>query len=120
MKMVVVQAVAVNVQMYFATKSLGQKYWGYLFHQITCVAVLLVLSVCARLAGSAALGGAPAAFWMLVTSATLYIGAVGVVAFLAPTWLGVSRADVARGISVVLTALPWVRSGGRGDDSSTK
>jgi O-antigen/teichoic acid export membrane protein len=110
-KMVVIQAVAVNVQLYFAAKRLSHDYWPYLVQQVSCLGVLLVLAVGARQAGLAALGGG-SSILPLAASAAVYASMCGGVAHWAPHWFGLSRTDVARAASWASAAVAWVKTDG--------
>jgi O-antigen/teichoic acid export membrane protein len=108
LKMVVLQLVAVNIQLYFNARMLGLRFTRYLAHQAASIACLLGLALAARVVVGALLAGAGGVIGALAATAMVYAVVVAVVVGFAPPLFGLRSGDLRRGLRS-LTAVARLR-----------
>jgi O-antigen/teichoic acid export membrane protein len=92
-KMVILNIIGVNVQLYFNSKRLRFNYWNYLRHQIVAVGILFALAISAdfvatyllRLSGNVI---------VFIVSGVIYSASAAVVVYKLPIILGMRREDI--------------------------
>lgn len=92
-KMVLINILGVNVQLYFNAKHLRFNYWNYLWHQVITVGIFLGLAVSADLIVIQLLrfSGSVVTFFI---SGVIYSALVAAVVYMLPEILGVKRGDI--------------------------
>jgi O-antigen/teichoic acid export membrane protein len=93
-KMVVIQIIGVNVELYFSTRLLGLRFWRYLAHQIGSVGVFLILSFLADLLAEYVFQVSDNAIISFVSSGIVYSILVAGLAVAFPLVFGLSRNDI--------------------------
>jgi len=106
-KMVVVNIIAVNVQLYFNARQLHLRFWRYVGHQIISVAVLLGIAYVSVILMDHILfsGGAVIANFML--SGCIYTLLVSCLILLFPPIFGITHADLASVFQKIAFATGW-------------
>jgi O-antigen/teichoic acid export membrane protein len=93
-KMVVIQIIGVNVQLYYNARLLGLRFWSYLGHQLGSIGVLLTIAFLASLFVECVLGVSGNIIINFVSSGILYsILVAGVIIFF-PLVFGLNRNDI--------------------------
>ena len=103
LQMLVVQVVAVNVQLYFNAKHLGLRMSRYVAHQIASAAALLVLAHAARRLADGLIGPGFFGVGAFVAAGIAYTAAVAAVGWTWPKLFGLDR-DQLSGLLAVLRA----------------
>lgn len=93
-KMVALQFLAVNVQLFFNARFLSLKLNNYLIHQILSVLMMLSLSLAADYFSQNFLSLAENIIINFIVSGILYTVFVGVITFFLPVLFGLQREDI--------------------------
>ena len=93
-KMVAIQLVVVNVQLYFIAKYLNINFWKYLGHQILCISSLLILSVLTLFFEKFVFNSQKAIIVKFLFSGVIYSIAVGLLVYLKPVIFGLTRNNI--------------------------
>ncbi len=93
-KMVLVNFIGVNVQVYFNARLLNLNYWRYLGHQVVSVGCLLAIAAIASLTADHILGLRDMALVSFLVSGTLYTLAVLSLTCFLPVIFGISKEDI--------------------------
>jgi O-antigen/teichoic acid export membrane protein len=109
-KMVGIQVIAVNVQLYYSCKQLGSHYYKYLIHQITCIVVFLALAKFSEYAQ----------LWIFsplnvlsefLSNGVIYTGFIVLIGWLFPGLFGLNRDDLTRIFAKINTLIGYCLSG---------
>ena len=92
-KMVLLNIIGVNVQLYFNAKQLRFNYWSYLWHQIITVGILFSLAISTNFVVTHLLkfSGKIIVFFV---SGVIYSALVAIVIYMLPAILGMRREDI--------------------------
>jgi len=101
-KMVIVQAVGVNVHLYFNCRFLKLNFWRYVGHQVVSVLFFLFLSALATVAVNKALAFVQSVIVKLVVAGILYTCMVVVLLYFLPIVLGLRRKEILSMTQLVL------------------
>ena len=93
-KMVVLQFVGVNVQLWFNARLLKLRFWRYIGHQIVSVGCLLGVAVIAMLVVDKGLGLQNKVVLSFLLSGILYTLMTGVLGYAQPVLFGLERRDI--------------------------
>lgn len=93
LKMVVLQFIAVNVQLWFNARFLGLSFWGYFGHQIAVLASMTALALVGRAVGDRIPGPVLVQF---LAGGAVYTAAVLALAIAVPGTFGLDRSDLSR------------------------
>lgn len=93
-KMVIVQFIGVNVQLYYNAKFLDLSFWKYIAHQIIVVVFLVISAVCVSFAVDKIAHGRMNILSSLSVSAIIYFFVVGGLVYWRPMIFGVKREDI--------------------------
>jgi O-antigen/teichoic acid export membrane protein len=94
-KMVVIQIIFVNVQLFYNSQLLNLNFWKYLGHQIICVTCLIVISTLVMWFVSNGLNLENHIFISFLLSGMLYTGLVGILVYFQPIVFGITSQDLA-------------------------
>lgn len=107
-KLVVVQAVLVNIQVWFSCRLLHIKFREYFVHQSATLLCFLVLGFLAtRFVDDVLMVYPNQYFWEFLIGGTFYCGLVGLVGYAVPSLFGIHRNDILQLISYVLKRLKF-------------
>ncbi len=106
-KMVVVNVMTVNVQLYFNTKLLNLNFWRYIGHQIVNVAALLIAAIISVVLLDHVLFSDGSIITNFTLSGCIYVVLVSVMILLYPPVFGLTRADVAVALKRIAAATRW-------------
>jgi O-antigen/teichoic acid export membrane protein len=95
-KMVLIQIVGVNVQLYFNARFLGLRFWRYVGHQFACVGSLLFLALATRWAVDSLSPVQPS--WMVnfFLAGVAYSLLAAILVYSQPVVFGITRHDIHR------------------------
>ena len=94
MKMVLIQCLAVNVQLYFNSRFLGLNFWKYIGHQFLSIGLLLVLACIAKFIVENTLACGSNMLICFLISGFLYTLAVAMMIYFWPVIIGLGREDI--------------------------
>lgn len=97
-KMVVVQVVMVNVQLWYNCRELGTGFFFFVAHQAACAAWLLVCGFAAKCLADLCIGQEFAAFFL---AGVVYTVLIGVSALVVPALFGLDNKDRERALALV-------------------
>jgi O-antigen/teichoic acid export membrane protein len=100
-KMVILNFVWVNVQLYFNAKFLNLRFWRYVGHQVLSLACLLILASCAVFAVDHLVGSGDHVIMGFLFAGIVYTIMVIAATFLQPAIFGISRRDVQAAITLI-------------------
>jgi O-antigen/teichoic acid export membrane protein len=93
-KMVTLQFIIVNVQLWFNTRLLGLPFWRYIVHQVTIVAVLLIIAFITMIFVDNGLGLKDMTIFSFLLSGLFYSIVVMIMLFIQPRFLGLNKDDL--------------------------
>ena len=93
-KMVALQFIAVNVQLYFNARLLGLRFWRYVGHQIVSVACLLGVAAISMFVVDKGLGLHDKVILSFLLAGVLYTFMVVVLGYVQPIIFGLTRQDI--------------------------
>jgi len=93
-KMVAIQIVGVNVQLYFNARLLKLRFWRYIGHQIVSVACLLGVAAISMFVIDKGIGLHDRVVLSFILSGMLYTLMVGAVGYVQPVLFGLQRQDI--------------------------
>ena len=93
-KMVVIQVVAVNVQLYFNAKLLQLSFWKYFTHQILCLGCLLLLAFLSSFKITNCFSSFTNIIINFISNGMLYTITVVVLVYFVPSVFGLNRKDI--------------------------
>jgi O-antigen/teichoic acid export membrane protein len=93
-KMVLIQVIFVNIQLYYNSRLLNLNFWKYIGHQIVCVGCLLIISIVVMWFVSNGLNLANQVIISFLLSGMLYTGLVGILVYFQPIVFGITSHDI--------------------------
>jgi len=93
-KMVLIQFIAVNVQLYFNARLLGLRFWRYVGHQVMSVGCLLGIALIAMVCVDRGLALQNKVFYSFFLAGVLYTLMVMTLAYCQPIFFGLKRQDI--------------------------
>ena len=93
-RMVALQFIAVNVQLYFNSRLLGLQFWRYLGHQIVSVGFLLGVAVISKFIVDKGIGFHDKIILSFVLAGVLYTLMVMILGYVQPVLFGLQRRDI--------------------------
>jgi len=93
-KMVALQIIGVNVQLYFNARLLGLRFWRYVGHQVVSVGCLLGIAAIAMTCVDQGLGFQDKVFYSFFLAGVLYTLMVMMLAYCQPIFFGLKRQDI--------------------------
>ncbi len=94
LKMVFLNMVGVNIQVFYNTKLLNLRYWRYLSHQLVCVGCLLAVAAVSGMISDKIIVIKDSIFIGFLFSGILYTAGVIALAFIQPWIMGLNRKDM--------------------------
>jgi cation transport ATPase len=104
-KMVSLQLIAVNVQLYFNSMFLKLSFWKYLGHQALCVGCLIAIAIIASFGVDNVLGLHENIIPSFLLAGVLYTVMVIVLVYCVPVVAGLHRQDIQSVVRILLTNL---------------
>ena len=95
-KMVLIQVVGINAQLYFSTKFLRLRFWRYVGHQFASAGCLLFLAFATRWAVESMSSIQPGVIGNFLLAGVSYSFLVTIVVYFQPVLFGISRDDIHR------------------------
>jgi len=93
-KMVAVQIIGVNVQLWFNARLLGLSFWRYIGHQLVSAGCLLGIAVLAKISIDQGLALQNKIFYNFFLAGVLYTTFVIALAYFQPILFGLKRQDI--------------------------
>jgi hypothetical protein len=93
-KMVLIQVIFVNIQLYYNSRLLNLNFWKYIGHQIVCVACLMIISIAVMWFVSNGLNLGNNVISSFLLSGMLYTGLVGILVYFQPIVFGITNQDI--------------------------
>jgi len=107
-KMVAIQLIGVNVQLYYSARILGLRFWRYLGHQIVSVGCLLSVAAIIMFAVDKGFGLHDKVILSFILSGFLYSIIVIVLLYFQPIVFGLTKGDVGNFIQFVIRKVKQV------------
>ncbi|MCX8130821.1 MAG: oligosaccharide flippase family protein [Clostridia bacterium] len=102
-KMVLMQFLGVNVQLYFNAKLLKLKFWKYVLHQLISVSFFIGIGLVSAIIGDILLGLKENTFASFIVEGVIYTVIVLVLVYLIPEIVGLSKKDVKSFSNILIT-----------------
>uniref|UniRef100_UPI0040471C79 lipopolysaccharide biosynthesis protein n=1 Tax=Algoriphagus sp. TaxID=1872435 RepID=UPI0040471C79 len=93
-KMVLIQVIFVNIQLYYNSRLLNLNFWKYIGHQIVCVTCLLVISIVVMLLINYGLNFENQVIVNFFLSGMVYTGLVIILVYFQPIVFGINSHDI--------------------------
>lgn len=93
-KMVLIQVIFVNIQLYYNSRLLNLNFWKYIGHQIVCVACLMIISIAVMWFVNNELNLGNQVIISFLLSGMLYTGLVGILVYFQPIVFGINSQDI--------------------------
>ena len=100
-KMVLLNFISVNIQVYFGMRFLKLSFWNNVIHQLLSIGSLVILSLCASIAVKNVLSIGTSTIYNILLAGFFYTVMVMVVVYSFPFLFGVRRKDIHSIISLV-------------------
>jgi O-antigen/teichoic acid export membrane protein len=93
-KMIIIQVVGVNVQLYFNAKFLGLRFWRYVGHQFASAGCLLLLALASRFSVESLSLVHQGSIFNFLLAGVLYSLMVAILVYSQPLFFGITRDDI--------------------------
>jgi len=93
-KMVLIQIISVNIQLYYNSRLLNQKFWKYVSHQFVCIICLIVISFFSLLIVDKGFGLHDKVMFSFIISGMIYTSIVIILIYFKPIIFGLSKKDI--------------------------
>lgn len=104
-KMVFLQFIAVNVQLYFNAKFLKLSFWKYLGHQLFSVGCLLALAFLSTIGVDRVLGLSASVISSFLVAGILYSFGIAIIIYFMPIVFGIKKEDIEKIIEILVWKL---------------